>query len=123
MLDLELNKEQYIANKAIQTRVLCQMLIETLDDLNNVDARYGNKKLGAMLKALYPALDKETRLYDDCYKAAPEGITQFYNSTQMNIHYLMSNDLVDQHKICMYLMAYEKNAKAIEGIITKILNQ
>lgn len=48
--------------------------IETLDDLNNVDARYGNKKLGAMLKSVYPALDKETKKYDECYHAAPEGI-------------------------------------------------
>lgn len=121
MEDLILKKEQYLANKAIQARVLFQMAIETLDDLNNIDARYGNKKLGAMLKAVYPALDKETKKYDECYHAAPEGITQFYNSTQMNLHFLMSKDLVDQHKICMYLMAYEKNPNAMEGIITKIL--
>ena len=49
MEDLILDKEQCIANKAIQLRVLFQLAIETLDDLNNVDARYGNKKLGAML--------------------------------------------------------------------------
>lgn len=121
MEDLILDKEQYIANKAIQLRVLFQLAIETLDDLNNVDARYGNKKLGAMLKSIYPALDKETKKYDECYHEAPEGITQFYNSTQMNLHYIMSMDLLDQHKICMYLMSYEKNPKEIEGIIDKIL--
>ena len=121
MEDLILDKEQYIANKAIQLRVLFQLAIETLDYLNNVDARYGNKKLGAMLKSIYPALDKETKKYDEIYKASEEGTTVFYEIVKRNVQLIMNRNLIDKNFILCCLEEKQKNEKALMGVIQKIL--
>lgn len=123
MNDLILTKEQFIANRVIQLRICIQIAIETLDELNAKDIRFGDKKLNQMLKAIYPSLDKETKKYNELFEVSEESVGHFYNVTQQNLFYIMSNELLDRSKICSYLLAYEKNKKAIEGIIEKILKQ
>ena len=114
-------KEELIANKIISVCVKVQLMIEELDELSRLDARYGNKKLGAQLKAIYPALDKETQKYNEFYQRAEIGTTHFYDIIKQNVHFMMNFDLLDQSFISRALFANEKNPKALEGIINKIL--
>jgi hypothetical protein len=114
-------KEQLIANKTISLYVKVQLMIEDLDDLNNLDAKFGNKKLASQLKAIYPALDKETKKYNEFYQVAEDGTNHFYDVIKQNVHYMMDFNLLDQSFICKALQAKELNLSAIEGIINKIL--
>lgn len=122
MKDLEFTeKEQLIANKTISLYVKVQLMIEDLDDLNNLDAKFGNKKLASQLKAIYPALDKETKKYNEFYQVAEDGTNHFYDVIKQNVHYMMDFNLLDQSFICKALQSKELNLSAIEGIINKIL--
>jgi hypothetical protein len=114
-------KEEMIANKTISVCIKVQLMIEELDELNKLDARYGNKKLGSQLKAIYPALDKETQKYNEFYQKAETGTTHFYDVIKANVHFMMNFELLDQSFISRALFANEKNPKALEGIINKIL--
>ena len=117
------DKQQLIANKVISVAVKVQLMIEELDELNQLDVRFGNKKLAAQLKAIYPALDKETKKYNEFYQVAEGGTNHFYDVIQQNVHYMMDFNLLDQSFICRALQAKEKNLKAVEGILNKVLLQ
>mgnify|MGYP001618654758 CR=1 FL=1 len=114
-------KEQEQAYKIIELSVHLQRSIEILDDLNLLDHPLKNKKLASNLKAVYPSIDKQTKLYNEFYNANPLITQHFYEVVRENSRFIMSNNIIDQSKISNYLMAHEINSSSLEGIVTKIL--
>jgi len=123
MEELTLTKEQYIGYNVVELSVLFQRSIEILDELKQIDHKFKNKALQSQLTAIYPSLDKQTKLYNEFYNVSTEGITSFYDVTKKNAEYIMNYNILDKALICNFLMAHEKDPKSVEGIITKILKK
>jgi len=121
MNNLKLTKEQYQAYNIIELSVLLQRSIDILDELNAIDHKIKNKPLAAQLKAIYPSLDKQTKLYNSMFEVEQEGVSHFYDITKRNSEYIMSNNLLDKALICSFLVAHEIDSKAVEGIINKVI--
>jgi len=122
---MEITPHQEVNFKKIELRILIQRAAEVIDDLNDIERKQGikerNKSLKAQLKAIYPALDKETKKYDEIYKASEEGVATFYEIVKRNIQLVMHRNLLDKNFILCCFEAKEKNEKALMGVIQKIL--
>jgi len=122
---MEITPQQEVNFKKIELRILIQRAAEVIDDLNDIERKQGikekNKSLKAQLKALYPTLDKETKKYDEIYKASEEGCVVFYEIVKRNIQLVMHRNLLDKNFILCCFEAKEKNEKALMGVIQKIL--
>lgn len=105
----------------IELWVLCQRQIEILDDLDLKNNPMKNNKLKQNLKGIYPMLDKMVKNYDEIYKATKDGTNAFYFTLKENTDAIMHHDLIDKNFVAKCLLAKEKDLKAIEGILTKIL--
>jgi hypothetical protein len=121
MTDLKLSPEQYQAYNIIELSILFQRSIEILDDLNAIDHKIKNKALASQLKAIYPSLDKQTKLYNEMYNVENEGVSHFYDITKKNAEYIMNFNLLDKALICSFLVAHEIDTKSVEGIINKVI--
>lgn len=121
MTDLRLTAEQQQAYQAIELRILFQRAIEILDDLKKT--KFKNKSLQSQLTAIYPSLDKQTKIYDELYKASSAGVTDFYNTVVTNNLYIMNYNIIDQALISFFLTCHEKSPKAVEGILNKVIKQ
>jgi len=123
MKDLNLTKEQYQAYNVIELSILFQRSIEILDELNRIDHKIKNKPLASQLKAIYPSLDKQTKLYNSMFEVEQEGVNHFYDITKKNTEYIMSYNLLDKALICSFLVAHDIDSKAVEGIINKVIKK
>jgi hypothetical protein len=121
MTDLKLTPEQYQAYNIIELSILFQRSIEILDDLNAINHKIKNKALASQLKAIYPSLDKQTKLYNEMYNVENEGVSHFYDITKKNAEYIMNFNLLDKALICSFLVAHEIDTKSVEGIINKVI--
>jgi hypothetical protein len=121
MTDLKLSPEQYQAYNIIELSILFQRSIEILDELNAIDHKIKNKALASQLKAIYPSLDKQTKLYNEMYNVENEGVSHFYDITKKNAEYIMNFNLLDKALICSFLVAHEIDTKSVEGIINKVI--
>lgn len=119
----EISQEQKTANMVIELGILVQRSIEILDHLKDINHNFKNPKLNSGLKAVYPSLDKQTKLYDDLFNASQEGVSKLYDTTKENTRIIMNNDLLDQALICSFLLAHKKDSKSVEGIINKVLKK
>lgn len=116
-----MNESEKTGLMIIELWILFQRSIEILDDLNLKNNPMKNQKMKAHLKAIYPMLDKEVKNYDAIWKATPEGTDVFYLTLCENVKAIMSNNIIDKNLIAQCLAAHEKNPKALEGILNKIL--
>lgn len=66
-------------------------------------------------------LEKETKNYSEIYGVSPDGTNQFYDTIVQNAKFIRGHHLLDQSLICSFLVAHEKDPKAVEGIINKVL--
>jgi len=123
MENIKLTKEQFQAYNVIELSILFQRSIEILDELNAIDHPIKNKALASQLKAIYPSLDKQTKLYNEMYNVETEGINHFYDITKRNCEYIMNFNLLDKALICSFLVAHEIDSKAVEGIINKTIKR
>jgi len=121
MENLHLSKEQYQAYNVIELSVIFQRAIEILDELSSIDHPIKNKSLASQLKAIYPSLDKQTKMYNEMYNVEAEGVSHFYDITKKNTEYIMSYNLLDKALICSFLVAHEIDTKSVEGIINKVI--
>lgn len=120
---MEISREHQTGYGLIELRVILQRAIEIMDDLDIVKYPLRNKALQSQLKAIYPALDKETKKYNAMFEVSPDGALNFYNIVHENARFVMQNHLIDKGLIAQFLTAHDKNPRAIEGIIDKILKQ
>ncbi len=120
---MKITDEQTRNYNLMELHILFQRSIEILDDLKNCDFPLKNNKLNQQLKGVYGPLDKETKKYNDLYAASPEVTTHFYDVIQANCDVIMRNNLLDKSMVIGFLAAHEKDPKAIEGIINKIINK
>lgn len=120
---MHMSKEHETGYNLIELRINLQRAIEILDDLDIQNNPLGNPKLKHLLKGLIEPLEKQTKKYNDMYKASPEGCQAFYNVVKDNERFIMSHHLLDKVSIRNYIMAHELNPGAIEGIVDKILNK
>lgn len=122
---MELTPQQELNFKKIELRILIQRATEVIDEINDTERKNGlkekNKSLQSQLKAIYPTLDKETKKYDEIYKASEEGVTVFYEIVKRNVQLIMNRNLIDKNFILCCLEAKQKNEKALMGVIQKIL--
>jgi len=122
---MELTPQQELNFKKIELRILIQRATEVIDEINNTERKNGlkekNKSLQSQLKAIYPTLDKETKKYDEIYKASEEGTTVFYEIVKRNVQLIMNRNLIDKNFILCCFEAKQKNEKALMGVIQKIL--
>lgn len=122
---MELTPQQELNFKKIELRILIQRATEVIDEINNTERKNGlkekNKSLQSQLKAIYPTLDKETKKYDEIYKASEEGVTVFYEIVKRNVQLIMNRNLIDKNFILCCFEAKQKNEKALMGVIQKIL--
>lgn len=122
---MELTPQQELNFKKIELRILIQRATEVIDEINNTERKNGlkekNKSLQSQLKAIYPTLDKETKKYDEIYKASEDGVTVFYEIVKRNVQLIMNRNLIDKNFILCCLEAKQKNEKALMGVIQKIL--
>lgn len=122
---MELTPQQELNFKKIELRILIQRATEVIDEINDTERKNGlkekNKSLQSQLKAIYPTLDKETKKYDEIYKASEEGTTVFYEIVKRNVQLIMNRNLIDKNFILCCLEAKQKNEKALMGVIQKIL--
>lgn len=123
MENIKLSKEQYQAYNIIELSILFQRSIEILDELNAIDHPIKNKALASQLKAIYPSLDKQTKLYNEMYNVEQEGVSHFYDITKKNSEYIMNFNLLDKALICSFLVAHEIDSKSVEGIINKVIKK
>jgi hypothetical protein len=123
MENIKLSKEQYQAYNVIELSILFQRSIEILDELNAINHPIKNKALASQLKAIYPSLDKQTKLYNEMYNVEQEGVSHFYDITKKNAEYIMNFNLLDKALICSFLVAHEIDSKAVEGIINKVIKR
>lgn len=121
MEDLILTKEQLQAYKIIELSIHIQRSIEIFDEINAIDHPMKNKSLTSQLKAIYPALDKQTKLYNELFHVSQDGTSHFYDVIKKNTEYIMEYNLLDKSKICQYLLAHEIDEKSVEGIINKVI--
>lgn len=121
MEDIKLTNEQYQAYNVIELSILFQRSIEILDELNRINHPIKNKSLASQLKAIYPSLDKQTKLYNEMYNVEQEGVSHFYDITKRNCEYIMNYNLLDKALICSFLVAHEIDSKSVEGIINKVI--
>jgi len=101
--------------------VLCQLLLETLDELKESSEYKGEFKV--KLNAIYQMLDKGTKKYDDLYNATEEGTTAFYNVINNNVRNILSYTIPEVNILNIMIEAYNKDEKAINGIIKKVLSK
>lgn len=122
---MELTPQQELNFKKIELRILIQRTTKVIDEINDTERKNGlkekNKSLQSQLKAIYPTLDKETKKYDEIYKASEEGVTVFYEIVKRNVQLIMNRNLIDKNFILCCLEAKQKNEKALMGVIQKIL--
>lgn len=122
---MELTPQQELNFKKIELRILIQRATEVIDEINDTERKNGlkekNKSLQSQLKAIYPTLDKETKKYDEIYKASEEGVTVFYEIVKRNVQLIMNRNLIDKNFILCCFEAKQKNEKALMGVIQKIL--
>lgn len=122
---MELTPQQELNFKKIELRILIQRATEVIDEINDAERKNGlkekNKSLQSQLKAIYPTLDKETKKYDEIYKASEEGTTVFYEIVKRNVQLIMNRNLIDKNFILCCFEAKQKNEKALMGVINKIL--
>lgn len=122
---MEITPQQEANFKKIELRILIQRATEVIDDLNDIERKQGikekNKSLKSQLKAIYPTLDKETKKYDEIYKASEEGTSTFYEIVKRNTQLVMHRNLLDKNFILCCFEAKEKNEKALMGVIQKII--
>ncbi len=123
MENIELTKEQFQAYNIIELSILFQRSIEILDEINAINHPIKNKALASQLKAIYPSLDKQTKLYNEMFDVEQEGVSHFYDITKKNAEYIMNFNLLDKALICSFLVAHEINPKAIESIINKVIKK
>jgi hypothetical protein len=118
---MQLSQEHQTGYNLIELRILMQRAIEILDDLDLKKNPMANKPLKTQLKGIYAPLDKQTKQYNEIFEASAEGTMHFYNVVKNNAEFVMKNHLLDKALICSFLMAHERNPKAMEGIMEKIL--
>lgn len=122
---MELTPQQELNFKKIELRILIQRATEVIDEINDAERKNGlkekNKSLQSQLKAIYPTLDKETKKYDEIYKASEEGVSVFYEIVKRNVQLVMNRNLIDKNFILCCFEAKQKNEKALMGVIQKIL--
>jgi len=122
---MELTPQQELNFKKIELRILIQRATEVIDEINDTERKNGlkekNKSLQSQLKAIYPTLDKETKKYDEIFKASEEATTVFYEIVKRNVQLIMNRNLIDKNFILCCLEAKQKNEKALMGVIQKIL--
>lgn len=109
--------------RIVELSILFQRAIEIMDDLEATKNPTKNKKLNAQLKAVYGPLDKETKKYDEFYRATQGGTSAFYEIICANTKLIMSNNIIDKSLVAKTLLANEKNPKSLDGILNKILKE
>ena len=119
----KLTNQEYLNYNEIELRIHLQRSIEIMDEFARLDHSFKNKSLNQMLKALYPALDKQTKKYNEIFQATEEGTSVFYDIVQTNIAIVMSAVLPGKNTFNRFIMAYETDQKAVDGIITKTLKK
>jgi len=117
----KLTQQEYLNYNEIELRIHLQRSIEILDEFARLDHSFKNKPLNQMLKALYPALDKQTKKYNEIFQATETGTSVFYDIVQNNIAITMSATLPGKNTFNQFIMAYEADQKSVDGIITKVL--
>lgn len=122
-MSTELTPEQVRNFNLIELRIVNQRYVEILDDLLTYNLPTNNKKLNNQLKATYSMLEKETKKYNELYKATPEGTSAFFETCELNAKLIMSNVILDKNLINKCLTANKLNPKALEGILDKILKE
>lgn len=118
---MQLDDRQILGYNIIELWIINQRYTELLDDLNVRSNTLKNKKLNQALKGIYPMLDKETKNFTEIYEASPDGTNQFYDNIVANANFIRKHHLLDQSLICSFLIAHQKDPKAVEGIINKII--
>lgn len=118
---MQLDDRQILGYNIIELWIINQQYTELLDDLNIRSNPLKNKKLNQALKGIYPMLDKETKNFTEIYEASPDGTNQFYDNIVENSKFIRKHHLLDQSLICSFLIAHQKDPKAVEGIINKII--
>ncbi len=116
-----LTKEQLINYNEIELRVILQQAIEILDFFKANKTKFKNQSLHAQLKALYPALDKDTRKYDEMFNATEEGTTVFYDIVKGSSSLIMTAPMPKKAIFNQFVAAYNTDEKAVQGIINKTL--
>lgn len=118
---MQIDERQTLGYNIIELWTINQRYTELLDEFNVKNNALKNKKLNSALKSIYPMLDKETKNYSEMYHASSDGTNHFYDNITQNAKFIRSHHLLDQALICSFLVAHEKNPKAMEGIINKII--
>lgn len=121
MIGDKLTKEQLINYNEIELRVILQQAIEILDFFKANDVKFKNQSLNTQLKALYPALDKDTKKYDEMFNATEWGTTVFYDVVKASSSLVMTLPMPKKMIINQFVAAYNTNEKAVQGIINKVL--
>ena len=121
MVGEPLTKEQLINYNEIELRVILQQAIEILDFFKANDVKFKNQTLNAQLKGLYPALDKDTRKYDEIFNATEEGTTVFYDIVKGSSALIMTAQMPKKAIFNQFVAAYNTDEKAVQGIINKVL--
>jgi hypothetical protein len=106
---------------AIELSINLQRSLEIIEEMEI--EMMPNKKIRPLLRGLIQPLEKQCEVYNDFFKVDEKTVMYFYDVTRRNAKYIMSHDLIDQSRICGYLMASEKDPKAVEGIIKKVLKK
>lgn len=116
---MQLTPQQEAAFRQIEARVLCQLLIECLDELKTTSAY--RQDLKRKVKPLYELLDKNTKQFDELFNATSEGTTSFYEVMKRNVGLIIGTTLPEKNIINSMVMAYLLDEKATLGIVSKIL--
>lgn len=123
MDSIELTPEQIRNFNLIELRIVNQRYVELLDELLVYNTPTNNRKLRNALKANYVMLDKETKKYNELFEATQTGTSAFYDICKANTEFILSFNLLDKNLINKCLIANEKNPKALEGILEKIIKE
>lgn len=118
---MTISEEHKTGYSLIELRINLQRAIEILDDLDLKNNPLGDKKLRSQLKAIYPALDKETKKYNSMYQSNEEGVCHYYDIMKKNEEFIMSNHLIDKALCCSFLIAHELNPDVIEEAVNNVL--
>jgi hypothetical protein len=120
---MNLDDRQTLGYNILELWIINQRYTELLDDLNLKNHPLKNKKLNQALKGIYPMLDKETKNFSEIHGVSPDGTNQFYDIIVENSKFIRGHHLLDKSMICSFLIAHEKDPKAVEGIISKVIKR
>ncbi len=121
MVGEQLTDQQYINYSEIELRIILQQAIEILDEFKRRNHKFKNQSLQSQLTALYPALDKDTKKYDEMFNATQEGTTVFYDVVKASSSLIMTLPMPKKMIMNQFVAAYNTDEKAVQGVINKVL--